>query len=121
MAAQEAEHPRVQNPAAQPVVSTVRPPCAWSGAGRGAPCSALLLARQGIPVTLLEEHKDFDRDFRGDTIHPSTMEVMREIGLADRLLALPHSELRQMQAPLPGGGTMAVADFGRLHARYPMS
>jgi 2-polyprenyl-6-methoxyphenol hydroxylase-like FAD-dependent oxidoreductase len=52
---------------------------------------ALLLARAGVKVVVLEKHADFLRDFRGDTVHPSTLEVMYELGLLDRLLELPHS------------------------------
>ena len=51
---------------------------------------SLLLARAGVPVTLLEAHRDFERDFRGDTIHPATLEVLAQIGLAERLHQLPH-------------------------------
>jgi 2-polyprenyl-6-methoxyphenol hydroxylase-like FAD-dependent oxidoreductase len=51
---------------------------------------SLLLARKGVPVTLLEAHKDFDRDFRGDTIHPSILEILDEIGLAEPLHKLRH-------------------------------
>gem|GEM_PF-4999200 len=53
---------------------------------------SLLLARKGVPVILLEMHKDFDWEFRGDTIHPSAIEVMDELGLADRLLQIPHTK-----------------------------
>jgi 2-polyprenyl-6-methoxyphenol hydroxylase-like FAD-dependent oxidoreductase len=61
------------------------PPPAWliAGGGPAGPVLALLLARQGVPVTLLEMHQDFDRDFRGDTLRPSILEIMDEIGLAD--------------------------------------
>ena len=119
MATQQAAPQSAGAPAAHPLVSTERTDVAVVGGGPAGAVLALLLARQGVPVTLLEEHRDFDRDFRGDTIHPSTMEVLREIGLAERLLALPHSEIRQMAAPLPDGGSLVVADFGRLRARYP--
>src|SRR5579872_2336423 len=54
-----------------------------------------LLARAGIEVAVLEKHADFLRDFRGDTIHPSTLEVMWELGLLDKFLERPHSEIRQ--------------------------
>src|SRR5512146_2331505 len=62
----------------------------------GGPCGAmlaLLLARQGVPVTLLEMHKDFDREFRGDTIHPSTLEILDQIGLAEPLHHLRHVKI----------------------------
>src|SRR5215470_2802561 len=62
--------------------------CCIVGGGPAGAVLSLLLARQGIAVTLLELHNDFDRDFRGDTIHPSVMEVLDQLGLADRLLQL---------------------------------
>src|SRR5579871_3085544 len=76
----------------------------------------LLLARSGVSVLVLEKHADFFRDFRGDTIHPSTLEVMSELGLLERVLALPHQELRQITAQI-GATTIPVADFSRLPAR----
>src|SRR5215471_17179415 len=74
-----------------------------------------MLARQGIPVILLESHLDFDRDFRGDTLHPSILEVMDELDLADRLLQLPHTEL-SLIAP-PGGGPRF--DLRELKTKFP--
>ena len=55
-----------------------------------------LLARAGVPVMVLEKHPDFLRDFRGDTVHPSTLEMMYELGLLDEFLKLPHSVVRQI-------------------------
>jgi len=78
----------------------------------------LMLAREGVDVLVLEKHADFLRDFRGDTIHPSTMEVMDELGLADGLLDLKHTKAPRIEARLPGG-TITVADLGRLKTRYP--
>src|SRR5438477_423428 len=60
----------------------------------------LLLARAGIDVVVLEKHGDFLRDFRGDTVHPSTLQVMHELGLLDAFLARPHSEVRSRGAPM---------------------
>jgi 2-polyprenyl-6-methoxyphenol hydroxylase-like FAD-dependent oxidoreductase len=65
----------------------------------------LLLARAGVGVLVLEKHADFLRDFRGDTIHPSTLEVMHELGLLDDLLRLPHQEVRELRAQI---GDVAV-------------
>jgi 2-polyprenyl-6-methoxyphenol hydroxylase-like FAD-dependent oxidoreductase len=63
------------------------------GGGPGGAVLALLLARKGIDVTLLEAHDDFDRDYRGDTVHPSVLEIMDELGLAEKLLDLPHTKI----------------------------
>ena len=92
--------------------------CAIVGGGPAGAVLSLLLARQGIAVTLLEMHKDFDRDFRGDTLHPSIMEIMDEIGLAERLLQLPHAKMRTMTAPTTMG-PVPVADLGRLKTKFP--
>jgi 2-polyprenyl-6-methoxyphenol hydroxylase-like FAD-dependent oxidoreductase len=79
---------------------------------------ALLLARAGVSVTLLEEHGDFDRDFRGDTIHPSAMQNLREIGLDRGVLALPHTELHSMTLETDDG-PFTVADFRTLRTPFP--
>jgi 2-polyprenyl-6-methoxyphenol hydroxylase-like FAD-dependent oxidoreductase len=92
--------------------------CCIVGSGPAGAVLALLLARQGIPVMLLEAHKDFDRDFRGDTIHPSVMEILAELGLADRLLELRHTKLRQLSIRTDGK-TFPIADFSHLKTRYP--
>jgi len=76
----------------------------------------LLLARAGVDVLVLEKHADFLRDFRGDTIHPSTLEVMHELGMLDDLLALPHQEMRQLSAQV-GDVRVPVADFTHLPTR----
>ncbi len=92
--------------------------CCVVGGGPAGAVLALLLARQGISVLLLEEHGDFDRDFRGDTIHPSTMEVMAEIGLADGVLALPHTKIYTATIQT-ADGPFTVADFRHVRTRYP--
>ncbi len=72
-----------------------------------------LLARAGVDVVVLEKHKDFLRDFRGDTIHPSTLELMYELGLLDEFLKRPHQKLGQLSAQI-GIDTIPLADFSRL-------
>ncbi len=79
----------------------------------------LLLARAGIDVIVLEKHADFLRDFRGDTIHPSTLEVMHELGLLDDLLKLPHQEVDHLDVQI-GEDRLQLADFSHLptHCRF---
>ncbi len=78
---------------------------------------ALLLARKGVPVMLLEEHMDFDRDFRGDTVHPSVLQILDEIGLADRLLQLGHTKVETIPVET-AAGTFILADFRPLKTRF---
>jgi 2-polyprenyl-6-methoxyphenol hydroxylase-like FAD-dependent oxidoreductase len=80
--------------------------------------AAYLLARAGIDVIVLEKHADFLRDFRGDTIHPSTMEALAELGLFEAFLRLPHQEVRYAEVEI-GGERVRGADFGRLSTRCP--
>jgi len=72
-----------------------------------------LLARDGHRVTVLEKHKDFFRDFRGDTIHPSTLQLMHELGLLDAFLALPHQQINGLSLAI-GGNSFPMADFTHL-------
>lgn len=92
--------------------------CCIVGAGPGGAILSLLLARQGIPVTLLEAQDDFDRDFRGDTIHPNVLHLMDQLGLAERLLELRHSKLRTVSFQTPDGPFIA-ADLGRVEEKFP--
>ncbi len=92
--------------------------CCVVGGGPAGVLLSLLLARQGIAVMLLESHKDFDRDFRGDTIHPSTLDVLDQLGLVDRLLAIPHGEMRSLSLTTPEG-SVVLADFRRMKLKFP--
>jgi 2-polyprenyl-6-methoxyphenol hydroxylase-like FAD-dependent oxidoreductase len=90
--------------------------CAIAGGGPAGVMLGYLLARSGIRVAVLEKWPDFFRDFRGDTIHPSTMDVLAELGLLDRFLALPHDETRDIEVDL-GGARIPVADFRHVPTR----
>ncbi len=70
--------------------------CCIAGGGPAGMMLGFLLARAGIDVVVLEKHADFLGDFRGDTIHPSTLELMHELGVLDDFLKKPHQELRQL-------------------------
>ena len=72
-----------------------------------------LLARAGVDVTVLEKHKDFLRDFRGDTVHPSTLQVMHELGLLEEFLKLPHTRIRTANIDF-GDQHFTIGDFSRL-------
>jgi 2-polyprenyl-6-methoxyphenol hydroxylase-like FAD-dependent oxidoreductase len=90
--------------------------CCIVGGGPAGMMLGFLLARAGIDVTVLEKHGDFLRDFRGDTVHPSTMQVMHELGLLDAFLARPHSEVRTLAGQI-GDDTVQIADFTHLPTR----
>ena len=75
-----------------------------------------LLARAGVQLAVLEKHADFNRDFRGDTIHPSTLELVHELGLLDEFLKRPHQEVRELRAVV-NGQAVPVADFTKLPTR----
>jgi 2-polyprenyl-6-methoxyphenol hydroxylase-like FAD-dependent oxidoreductase len=92
--------------------------CVVVGGGPAGAVLAYMLARQGISVVLLEMHLNFERDFRGDTLHPSTLEIMDELGLAERLLALPHTRLSQATLPTEAG-PVTVADLSSLKTKFP--
>jgi 2-polyprenyl-6-methoxyphenol hydroxylase-like FAD-dependent oxidoreductase len=90
--------------------------CCIAGGGPAGMMLGLLLARAGIDVAVLEKHADFLRDFRGDTIHPSTLEVMHELGVLERLLTLPHQKVPRIRAQF-GDLAVTVADFSSLSTR----
>ena len=92
--------------------------CCIAGCGPAGAMLGLLLARAGLEVVVLEKHADFLRDFRGDTIHPSTLEIMDELRLADQFLQLPHVEVRRIAFRLPNADSVGV-DFTSLHTRFP--
>ncbi len=87
--------------------------CCVVGGGPAGMMLGFLLARAGIDVVVLEKHADFLRDFRGDTVHPSTMQVMHELGILDAFLARPHSEIRTLGVQI-GDTFLQVADFSHL-------
>ena len=92
--------------------------CCVVGGGPAGLFLSLLFARQGIPVVLLEAHADFNREFRGDTIHPAILQLLDEIGLADGLLStVAHTRLRRFATPISGRVPL-VLDFGNLRSRF---
>ena len=87
--------------------------CCIAGGGPAGVMLGFLLARAGVPVIVLEKHKDFFRDFRGDTIHPSTLQVMQELGLLDEFLKVRHDKVRTLRA-MVGDTEIQMADFTHL-------
>ena len=93
--------------------ASVRTTCCIAGGGPAGVMLGFLLARAGVRVVVLEKHKDFFRDFRGDTIHPSTLQVMHELGLLGEFLKVPHDEVRQLRGVV-GETEVQIADFTHL-------
>jgi 2-polyprenyl-6-methoxyphenol hydroxylase-like FAD-dependent oxidoreductase len=93
--------------------------CCIAGGGPAGMMLGFLLARAGIDVVVLEKHADFLRDFRGDTIHPSTLELMYELGLLEEFLRRPHQEVRELGGKV-GGESIILADFRHLptHCKF---
>jgi 2-polyprenyl-6-methoxyphenol hydroxylase-like FAD-dependent oxidoreductase len=95
---------------------TIDAQCCVTGGGPAGMMLGLLLARAGVDVVVLEKHADFLRDFRGDTIHPSTLDVMSELGVLEEFLQQPHQRVTRLAGKV-GDATVTVADFTRLRAR----
>ena len=95
---------------------TIQVRCCIAGGGPAGMMLGFLLARAGVEVLVLEKHADFLRDFRGDTIHPSTLEIMHELGVLDEFLKRPHQELSQLTASI-GGVPVTIGDFTHLPTR----
>jgi len=97
---------------------TITTRCCIVGGGPAGMMLGYLLGRAGIETIVLEKHADFFRDFRGDTVHPSTLQIMHELGLIDDFLKLPHQQLQKMDGMF-GGTKIRVADLSRVRANYP--
>jgi 2-polyprenyl-6-methoxyphenol hydroxylase-like FAD-dependent oxidoreductase len=100
------------------MITRLNTTCCISGGGPAGLMLGYLLARGGVDVTVVEKHADFLRDFRGDTIHPSTMQVLDELGLLDAFLKLPHQPVANVVAQF-GAERVKLADFSRLPVRAP--
>jgi 2-polyprenyl-6-methoxyphenol hydroxylase-like FAD-dependent oxidoreductase len=97
---------------------TINTRCCIVGGGPAGMMLGYLLGRAGIDTVVLEKHADFFRDFRGDTVHPSTLQVMDELGLIEGFLRLPHQRLQKMDGKF-GGSSIRIADLSRLKVNYP--
>src|ERR1700736_747187 len=96
---------------------TLQVQCCIAGGGPAGMMLGFLLGRAGAKTIVLEKHADFLRDFRGDTVHPSTLMIMQELGLAEDFLKLPHSEIRALAAEV-GETRLRIADFAHVPAPY---
>src|SRR5215218_10644001 len=98
------------------MTSALQVQCCIAGGGPAGMMLGFLLARAGVAVIVLEKHRDFLRDFRGDTIHPSTLEVIHELGLLDAFLKLPHRRVEHAGG-IVGDTPIRIADFSHLPTR----
>jgi 2-polyprenyl-6-methoxyphenol hydroxylase-like FAD-dependent oxidoreductase len=101
------------------MTEVLRTQCCIAGGGPAGAMLGLLLARQGLDVVVLEKHADFLRDFRGDTIHPSTMEVLDQLGLASAFLALGPARVSELSFRTPTRPSTTLADFHDLRSPFP--
>ena len=97
---------------------TIQTHCCIVGGGPAGMMLGYLLSRAGIETVVLEKHADFFRDFRGDTVHPSTLQVMDELGLIDGFLKVPHQQLQKMDGQF-GDDSIRIADLSRVNVKYP--
>jgi 2-polyprenyl-6-methoxyphenol hydroxylase-like FAD-dependent oxidoreductase len=97
---------------------TIQTHCCIVGGGPAGMMLGYLLGRAGIETVVLEKHADFFRDFRGDTVHPSTLQVMDELGLIDGFLKVPHQKLQKLEGRF-GDESVRIADLSRLNVKYP--
>src|ERR1700743_2720158 len=102
----------------KPAGRSVSVRCCIVGGGPAGMMLGYLLGRAGIETVVLEKHADFFRDCRGDTVHPSTLQVMRELGLVDGFLKVPHQQLQKMDGKF-GDTMLRIADLSRLKVNYP--
>jgi len=102
----------------RPGAGSLAPRVAIAGCGPAGAVLGFLLARAGVPTVVFEKHGDFLRDFRGDTIHPSTLEILDELGLADRFLQLPHTKVSSITVRSTSGQTVTLS-LARLPTKYP--
>jgi 2-polyprenyl-6-methoxyphenol hydroxylase-like FAD-dependent oxidoreductase len=109
----DADTPSERQPA-----RAIKTRCCIVGGGPAGMMLGYLLGRAGVETIVLEKHADFFRDFRGDTVHPSTLQVMHELGLIEGFLKLPHQQMQKMDARF-GDTTIRFADLSRLKANYP--
>ena len=116
MTATPARHTVSESPNQRPVSRTT---CVVVGGGPAGMVLGLLLARAGVHVTVLEKHADFLRDFRGDTVHPTTLDMLDDLGLFERFDALPHSKLSRARVQGSDGREVTLVDLSRLPLRHP--